>query len=514
MSSWVKTRWFWIVFMLVLDISTAIHLIFLNITPREWDENVYLNIVTSVLRLGYPSLNFNQGNLQFFPYHPPFHFYAMAIWFAITGDISVYNGRIFSTIIAVTTVVVAMLLVRICFNNKKAALITGFILATDGWFSYTSLLIKFDTAATLIGMLGFLLYIQAWKLRSIRRGIAAGIILGFAASYKHVGIVAAFAVALHFVLLMVTSVIHKEVELPKIKLHLLVLFCTGVVVLTYMAGMALTVREPYIDATTVQINRALGVQVSRGLNYGLGEAVQALVQTYWAFFGSIFLLVISNIIAIRKTWKHFRAQELEISPLTSWVLASTIMLAGVRLRNPHYLVYAIVPSAMLVGLQLAKWMNGLTLQQLGILVKMRIQQITTKEKIAVGILAFLFTASMFAGVIRSGIFSGNDVLARIDQKLDEIPPDTVIFSEETVCAMASQECYAFDTIKNAERIKALKPDLVIVYLTTTQSPPDLIWELIINDAEEIKDWTVNDWKAMGQFYLTSFNDQLSLTLEE
>lgn len=431
----------------VLALSLVLHVIFIRVTPWDWDEPVYTSIGQATQQLGFPSFQVNQlGEAAWYPYHPPFHFYLLANWYKLVGSNDIEAGRLLSSLSAVLTVGAAMTFTYILTRKKASTLAVGGILALDGWFNYTSLLVKLDTTATLIGLLGMTAYILAWKRNALHWVIVAGLFIGLAAIYKHVAGLFILAIALHWVLRRGRG----KVQLP-------VLIITGGILLIYVFCMLVAVGDPYWDATFVQLKRSLGLQVSRGLNYGLTEALQALAQTYWAFAGSLLVVGAGLLITTVRTWQHLRAKKW-LSILTLWVAAAAILLIGVRLRNPHYLVFLIVPAAIRVGLQIGIWWNaGAKWRRLAIVFSVAV-----------------ITLNLCTLGIRFLQFGQSYALQNVQNYMAAMPSDMVVLSEEPVCALilASQtQCYKFGIYNTEEELRRIQPDIIITYSSITQRPP-------------------------------------------
>jgi 4-amino-4-deoxy-L-arabinose transferase-like glycosyltransferase len=428
----------------------AIRLGMITRTPWEWDEPVYTQISQGVINVGYPTIRPDPGQPQA-PYffHPPFHFFALGAWYQLLGDSSILTSRLFSALVGVLTVIVAMLLVHSLTKNMPATLLSGLLLGVDGWFTYSSSLTKLDTADILVGLTGMWLFQETLKRKSLWWGVAAGVFIGGAGVYKHLGLVFLAAVALHWVL---TRQQHRR--------HALVLFFAVVVVAGYFRVMTISWGDVFTRHTTIQFNRSTGEADARGLNYGVTEAVKALYSTYWAFAGTILAVGVGALLSARETFRHiFRRLPFQLpSVLVCWCLAATVMLVLIRLRNPHYLVYLIVPAVCLVGIAVVTSLQSST--------RLYVYRLST------ALLVCLFGLHMMALFIRAIVFDQTNAFRETQEYiLANVNQDAVILSEEPVCALVPNPCFRFGVNTSPTRVAAVNPTYVVSYTSTTQRPP-------------------------------------------
>lgn len=463
----ISSKFAFAAFVGILILTALIHFAFLPSTPWDWDEPVYTEIAQNTQEVGHPALGFSDEQPDWYPFHPPFHFYLLSSWFSLIDEESITAARIWSSLVSVLAVALTMVLIKSVYSRWEPALLAGGLIALDGWFNYSSLLVKLDTSALTITVVGMIAL--CWSLRnpSTFSAVMTGTLLGLSAIYKHVAVAGVIAVLVHLVM-----------TRWLIRHHFIILFAACSVIAAYVVGMSLIVGEPYTHATTVQIKRSLGMQEARGLDYGISEVLKALLQTYWAYVGTLLALTFSGLLALWQGWRiSFPKQEDVPSVLVSWVLAAAAILAGVKLRNPHYLVYLIVPSLALFATYLWHlWLQG-----------------GKGRTVAIGLVAVLVVLNMTTLAIRATRFSGTNALQEIDATLDRLPADAVLVAEEPICALAEQTCYKIGTVQSAERLEAADPDYVIVYTSITQRPPDspALLELL-SGGEEV--YSVRGWK--------------------
>lgn len=434
----------------VLLLAYAIHVVFLAFTPWEWDEPVYTNIATQTLRHGYPAFQTLPDEVQpeFYPYHPPFHFHVLANVYRVAGDPSILVGRVWSSFVATLVVGMGMLITLQITYQPKVALLAGVLLAIDGWFAYTSLLVKLDTSATLLGLIGLACWIRARRTDAVAWSILAGMFIGMAAIYKHVAIVFAVGIAIHWLLTRRDSA-----------LHIWALGAVALIGVLYLIGMAVFVGEPFLNATAVQIRRALGLQIGRGLNnYGLTEVVQALTNTYWAYLGTLFYSGVGVLVSMWRLWESWRGRDHALSPVAGVVLAAVMVLGFVKLRNPHYLVYLIAPAVIMATVHIWLWWRS---------------RKSWLRRLAVGVIVVVVFLHGASFTIRAVSFSQSNALAEVQRVFaTQVDRDAVVVAEEPVCAMIAQPCYKIGVYNTAQRLAEIQPDIIVVYSSLTQDPPD------------------------------------------
>lgn len=433
-----------------LLLALITHLVFLEATPWDWDEPVYTNVANAISQVGFPAfLITGNGQPAFYTYHPPFHFFLMDGWYRLIGHSDIVAGRLLNSIMSIVVVGATMAIVRVITRDRFLTVVAGAILAVDGWFAYSSLLVKLDIVALAIGTIGMLLFMLSLKKGRAEYALLAGIAVGVAVIYKHVAAIFLLAVIINWIL---TRRNHY--------LHGVTLLYAGILLTMYISTMVLIVGQPYVDATVVQIRRTLGVQEARGLTYGFTEAIQALITTYWAFSGSILLLGLGGLCAFRKAISHWQGEELELSPITSWVMSAALMLALIRLRNPHYMIYLIVPVAIIGWLEL------------GVRIEVRQWRKEDEGRLARIFVITLLALNFITLLIRVTNFSNINALSAVRIYIaDQVLPGTRILADEPICAMVPNPCYRIGIYQSESRLAQARPQIIVLYTSTTQKPP-------------------------------------------
>ena len=450
-------KWHWaLCFTLIILSSVAVRIGMVTRTPWEWDEPVYTQIAQGVAEIGYPSIRADVISQRTpYLYHPPFHFYVMSGWYRLVGDSSILAGRLLSAMIGVGVVIATMLLVYSITRHLPTTAITGALLGIDGWFSYSSGLVKLDTASVLLGVIGLWCFHQAITRKQARWALLTGLFIGGAAVYKHNGAIFLVVILMHWVL---THQQHRR--------HLIVMLSSIVVIVAYVGVMYLSWGDTYLKQSTNQLNRSTGQSESRGLNYGVAEAVKAFTSTYWAFAGSIISIGIGVAAALRAVIR--RPQPEWPSILVSWCLASAVCLGALKLRNPHYLVFLIVPAACMVALSLVRGLRVVSPSP-------RVFRFSVMALVAFAGL-HLVTLSL-----RAIVFDKTNTLLRTQQYIiTYIPSSATVLSEEPICVLIPNPCYRFGVTTSEARVQRANPQYVITYNSTTQGPPqtNAILELI------------------------------------
>jgi hypothetical protein len=470
MRDFYLKKWHWVLcFTIIILSSIVIRLGMVMRTPWEWDEPVYTQIAQGVAEVGYPSIRADVAGLRTpYLFHPPFHFYLMAGWFKLVGNDSILAGRLLSATIGVAVVIATMLLVYSITRHLPTTAITGALLGIDGWFTYSSGLVKLDTAAVLLGIIGLWCFHQAITRKQARWALLTGIFIGGATIYKHNAVIFIVVILMHWVL---THQQHRR--------HLIVLLTSIVVIVAYVAVMYLSWGDTFIRQSTNQLNRSTGQSESRGLNYGVGEAVRALYSTYWAFVGSIASIGIGVAAALRAVIR--RPQPAWSSVLVSWCLASAVCLAALKLRNPHYLVFLIVPSVCMVAITLVRGMR---------VVSPRVFRLSAAALVTFAGL-HLMTFSL-----RAIYFDRTNTLYRTQQYITTyIDSTATVLTEEPICVLIPNPCFRFGVTTSEARVRRANPQYVVTYTSTTQGPPqtNAILDLIDSGASvfAIKGWKEN-----------------------
>ncbi|MBX3083301.1 MAG: glycosyltransferase family 39 protein [Anaerolineae bacterium] len=463
-------KWHWVLcFTIIILSSIVIRLGMITRTPWEWDEPVYTQIAQGVQDVGYPSIRADTIDQRTpYLYHPPFHFLLLSGWYRLLGDSTILSGRLLSAAIGVTVVIVAMLMVYAMTRNLTTTAITGALLGIDGWFTYSSSLVKLDTAAVLLGLLGLWCFHLALTRKQWRWVILTGLFIGGATIYKHIGVIFLVVIGVHWLL---TRQQHIR--------HALILLTSVIVIGVYVGGMYASWGDTYLRQSTNQLNRSTGTSTSRGLNYGMNEAITALYNTYWGFAGSILSIVVGVGAALYALTR--RRREGWPTILVSWCLTAAVCLGLLKLRNPHYLVFLIVPAVCMVAVSLEHGLRA---------VSTRVFRVSRFALVAFAGL-HLMTLSL-----RAIFFDRTNTLYKTQQFIvTSIDNSATVLSEEPICVLIPNPCFRFGVNSTEARVRRANPQYVVTYTSTTQGPPQTsaIQNLINRGASvyAIKGWKEN-----------------------
>lgn len=407
----------------------------------EWDEPVYSVIAQNTVKFGYPTFQTDDGRPSGpHLYHPPFDHYLKGYWFKVTGVSGIGQARILSGIESLVLLGLAYLFVR-SVAGKDAAVLVLLFTSTEGWLVYTNRLNLLENAMMPIGVAGLCLYALARKNDRSWCYALAGVVLALAAIYKHTG--------LYFLLVpMLTWLLTRKAQ----KHHLVLLCAAAHIVMLYVAGMYLAFGNEYLFQSLVQVRRALGVVPSRGLTYGLTEAVLAITNTYWVFFVTILGVVGGAVVVVvRLAQCIFRRQVPDHPILLSWSAAAITLLAVVALKSPQYLIVMLVPLYAFLAAELAQR-------------KMAGWVVTV---LIVAILGLNLTTWYFLFVRRTE----NALLATYDYAAEFIPSDARVLTEECIGVQLEQTYYNIQVHRGARDLWELDPTHVILYYSTTAKPP-------------------------------------------
>jgi 4-amino-4-deoxy-L-arabinose transferase-like glycosyltransferase len=438
------------VYLIVLLVAAVAHFAFIGITPWDWDDSVYTNIAQHVAQLGYPALT-PEPDKTFVPflYHPPFYFYGLSAWYTLVGDSSIYAGRALSSLLAVVAVGLCVILIEKITENRRVAILAGLFLALDGWFTYSSTLVKLDVGTLILGMMGLLLYTRALREDSVCVAMLAGIAIGAALIYKHTGIIIAGAVIINWLVF-----VRRQHQL-----HYRLLGVALAVVIVYVGTMYAIWGEEFLDQSAAQIRRSLGLQVAPGLNFGIGEALRALWDIYWIFTGTILVMLAGMFISLIRTWQVLLKRKEDMPTLLlAWVISGGLVMILLKLHNPHYLVMFAVPLLGIVAYELNRFSGGATKGKIG--------------NIALFVITGVMLLNFFTLGYRAMVISDNNVIQAAQGYISEnVPPGESILAVQPVCVTVKNPCYEWGAHRTRTVVQELKPDYVVVYTSTAYSLP-------------------------------------------
>lgn len=329
----------------------AIRLWRLGVLPAwQWDEAVYWQVSTNVQHGVLAEHSVYGLPWEPFLYQPPIYFNIGASWFDVVGS-SIYHARVFGVwCTAVMQILLFGLLWRL--TGPRVALLTALPVLFDGWLLYIERVSYIENALMILVVLGLLLYKWAIDEPSWWRFLLAGLAVGAAASFKQTGAYVVVVVLLHWL------IVRREH-----RRHLILLGAAVAVIAAYLWFMVHTYDVPghpwFIDQSTVQIRRVLGLQKSGGTLNSLGSVLHLLTQQYKFFIPSLLLGSWGIVIAVCRTWRCYRARSWERAQpnalLYSWLVTGVVVFGLSSLKFPQYFVLILLPAYCYLWTEVASW---------------------------------------------------------------------------------------------------------------------------------------------------------------
>jgi 4-amino-4-deoxy-L-arabinose transferase-like glycosyltransferase len=339
------------IFAVAFAAAIAVRLWRLGVLPAwQWDEAVYWRVSTNVQRGVLAEHSVYGLPWEPFLYQPPIYFKIMATWFNLVGA-SIYSARLLGVL---CTGVMQILLFRFLWqlNGPRVAFFSILPILFDGWLLYIERVSYIENALMILVVFGFLLYKKALDMPSWWRFLLAGLALGAAASFKQTGAYVVVAVLLHWLII---GREHRR--------HLILLGGAVVVITLYLWLMVYKYDAPgnpwFINQSTVQIRRVLGLQKSGGSLTSPGSLLHLLTQQYKYFIPSLLLGSAGIVIAVRRTWQCYRARNWRPvqanALLYAWLVTGVVVFGSSSLKFPQYFVLILLPAYCYFWTEFARW---------------------------------------------------------------------------------------------------------------------------------------------------------------
>jgi 4-amino-4-deoxy-L-arabinose transferase-like glycosyltransferase len=323
----------------------------LGILPAwQWDEAVYWRVSTNVQHGVLAEHSVYGLPWEPFLYQPPIYFKIMASWFDVVGA-SIYSARLFGVL---CTGVMQLLLFRLLWqlNGPRVALLSILPVLFDGWLLYIERVSYIENALMILVVFGFLLYKKALDVPSWWRFLLAGLALGAAASFKQTGVYVVVAVLLHW---LIVGREHRR--------HFILLAGAAIVITLYLWLMVHKYDPPghpwFINQSTVQVRRVLGLQKSGGSLTSPGSLLHLLTKQYKYFIPSLLLGSAGIVIAGRRTWQCYRARNWgpvqDNALLYAWLATGVVVFGASSLKFPQYFVLILLPAYCYFWTEFARW---------------------------------------------------------------------------------------------------------------------------------------------------------------
>jgi 4-amino-4-deoxy-L-arabinose transferase-like glycosyltransferase len=408
----------------------------------EWDEPPYTNIAMHVL---HGHLEIKESLLtshQPYLFHPPFYFELLAGWFRVVGS-GIAEARALIAASSLVLLGVSYLLLR-----RKVgvfALIPIGLLAVDGWFVFSNRIGWFDNVMLVIGAVGILVYDHALATGKVSQFAIAGVLVGSAIVFKHIGAYLILAIAIHWALTRQHS-----------RHHLLLISCALAVIVMYVAGMLAIFGGDFASQSGVQLRRALGISPS-GPSISGPHEVYPLLHQYRLFYGTIGLSIAGfclfawrvAVMVSRRSTAYVR----EVGFAFSWLAAALVFFAALQIRFPQYFMMVLVPLYVYLGTEAYAWLK----------------QGGRERRLAVGICALL-VVSLHLATFYERIASRHDNALRQAASYAEktIPRKDIVLTEEPIGTLIPQPyCQTWQVARCEGRARWL-----ILYRTALFHPPN------------------------------------------
>jgi len=438
-----RSMFFWPAGLLIIAFGVVARLWNIADHPGwEWDEGVYVYIARNLAQNGL--LEFKTDYLaqpEIYAYHPPFHFLLLAQWFKVFGA-GHTQARVFAVLGATITMTLLLILLRKVIGNVWA-LVGVAIIATDTWLNFSQRVAWIENSLIPIGVLGILLYTLAVKKDKTWLYALAGLVAGFAAIYKHIGVIFLGVIIVHA--LLVRKNWRKDL--------VAILLGFGVIGAYVLAAVQMF-GGVFVHASMIQFFRSTGTESSNGALTSIGTVLGPLLAQYKIYASTVLLagaaviLVLYRLVQIVVRRGRIDAIK-NISVLYAWALAATVFFVGLQLRFPHYSMLAFIPLFCYLVAELSQhvnWKRGAVRWSLIVL--------------AIGILA----SNVFAFQARY-INAGSDSALRDVQQFatTSMPLDAKVIADEATSAVIPQQFCALWQGKDC-----IGATYIIKYTSSTQ----------------------------------------------
>ena len=343
------------VFLAVLAAGGAVRFWQLRTKPEwQFDEAIYWNIAHNLQTQGTLNEHITFGTHWVpFLYQPPLYVLALARWFAVTSP-TIYQARVLGVLCSLgTLVLIWRLLARL--HGPKAALLASTPIVFDGWLLFIQRVSYIENVTLLLVVASMLLYQRAMESTRWHRFVLAGLMLGTAVCVKYTALYLIPAVLLCWI-----------VTRRSARGHLIILGAAAAVILTEQITLTLLFDTPghrwFIDQSTTQIGRVLGVGMSRGTLSSPGQLLHLMLAQYKVFLPSFAIALAALVLIVVKLAGCYRRRTMApLQPqalLYSWAIAGTFVFGASSLRYPQYFAMVLVPLYCLFWTELWRWTRG------------------------------------------------------------------------------------------------------------------------------------------------------------
>jgi 4-amino-4-deoxy-L-arabinose transferase-like glycosyltransferase len=412
-------------FAAVLLMGLGLRLWHLSTSPAwQWDEAVYYRVSVNVQH-GILTEHTVLYSTEPFLYQPPFYFLVLSRWFSLVGA-SIYHARILGVILtALMQAVLFRLLWKI--HGPAIALFAIVPVVFDGWLLYIERVSYIENALMLIIVTGFLLYQRALENPSWHRFAVAGLVIGFAASFKQTGTYVLLATLLCWLVLRRA---HKG--------HLILLGVAIAVFATYLAVMVVLFDIPghdyFIGQSTTQIRRVLALQQSGGTLTSPTGVLHLLAAQYRFFIPSVLVGIGALVTVLHRLMQCYRARNWapaqQNALLFSWLVTGMIVFGASSLKFPQYFALILIPAYCFFWTEVIRW-----------------DWQSTRKK---AVMATAVTAGLGSFALTVPTFSVN-TLAQVQQyAANKIPSNDIVVTEQSIGDLIQQRWCTVEVAINCQ----------------------------------------------------------------
>ncbi len=314
--------------------------------PDVYGDEVTYNVISNNL--------LTTGNLtydkQLWFVHPPLYYIFLAIYLSLSAQSgvtldSIYLARTLSGILA-GFMVIAVFLFVVKIYNLRCAILTSVVLAIDPYLIKFSRIGVIESAALMFIVVTIYLFYRAETSTLFKHYRFAGIFLGLVLLTKEF----AGYIMLAFMMYVIVS---NHLLKTKINIRGLSAFfgMATVVYMIYFVWGWHAETNTFFSSKFYLIKRMTGFVIDTGyLTNRYNSFSTDFLETLW-IYGTTHMLVFISIPS--SIYLLLKERKKEIILLVSWLFTSFAFLGIIRIRNPQFYCYIIVPAIILDGIMLS-----------------------------------------------------------------------------------------------------------------------------------------------------------------
>ena len=450
----------------VLALGLFLRMVDLGRTALEVDESSNYGVAISVYNSGTPSFKPELGQtFQPYLFHPPFGFDILAAWFKLVGP-GLDSARLLNV---VASMIVLLLVFAVMHRyGKGVALLGTLFVALDCWIVLTNRMDYLENVLLIPILLGVWLFIRADETGRTRTYVLAGLTFGIAIVFKHIGVYVVLATVATWLL------VRKDN-----RGYCWMLTTMTLVVLAYVIGMRANFGQVFFDQEFTELDRLVGTASARGMNYGLIETIQVIVDKYWVFVTTVITLLFGWLyVIVRYLRSLFKKTPSGHVVLLAWAFAGFVFAVASQVKSPNYLILWLVPLYMYLAVEIMNWTSG-------------------PRKPLVPALAVAFVVlNMLSWNYRIVQTNGDALRESATYINNDLPSDAVIGTEPYIGALISQPYVRLDTM-TSDRLKKVT---YLAYYTSSMTR--------VTDLPPVVQEVIRNCHTMAEF--SGFKDKVTL----